>query len=122
MLKKETTSKNTFSVVMGVIVITAVCFFVCQYRTNADSSNEALVSVENGAIGQAGNEMLQLLLKLKSLSLDENIFEDEAFQNLKDFSLKLQEQPVGRNNPFAPVKSGEEYIFDRTSTSTDPSM
>jgi len=48
-------------------------------------------------------ELIALLLQLRSIRLDLAIFDDAKFQNLKDFSQELVPEPVGRSNPFSPL-------------------
>ncbi|MAF59275.1 MAG: hypothetical protein QF858_01970 [Candidatus Pacebacteria bacterium] len=64
-----------------------------------------LTSVTNEAAADAivGKELLALLLDLKSIDLDESIFDDPAFRALLDFGRDIVPEPVGRENPFAPL-------------------
>lgn len=48
-------------------------------------------------------ELIGLLLQLRSIKLDTAIFSDERFRALKDFSQQIVEEPRGRDNPFAPL-------------------
>jgi hypothetical protein len=48
-----------------------------------------------------GRNLLVALAKLKSTTLDTNIFDDPVFMSLKDFGVEIAPQPVGRRNPFA---------------------
>ncbi len=72
----------------------------------SDSQTSILVS-QNANANNIGAEILTALNQLDSLKLDESVFEDGSFKTLINFSKPIQSQPVGRNNPFAPVgKSG----------------
>ena len=53
--------------------------------------------------GSVGEDVLELLATLRGIELDGSIFEDPAFRSLEDFSRELVPEPVGRENPFAPV-------------------
>jgi len=105
MLRSLKSKKNIF---FGLMVA-FLCFFAYQYWGRADTSEPQLVS-DKKLSESVGNETLQLLLELKTLVLDEDIFTDKVFQNLKDFSMDLPLQPVGRNNPFALIGTDGEYI------------
>ena len=48
-------------------------------------------------------QLIALLLELKSIKLDAAIFANASFQSLSDFSQTLVPEPVGRTNPFAPI-------------------
>lgn len=52
-----------------------------------------------------GTDLLILLLELKTIQFNSDIFNDKAFLNLKDFSTEIQPQSVGRRNPFSPIGS-----------------
>jgi len=53
--------------------------------------------------GVVGEDVLKLLTTLREIELDGSIFEDPAFRGLEDFSQELVPEPVGRENPFAPI-------------------
>ncbi|HEX9608746.1 MAG TPA: hypothetical protein VGA06_00865 [Candidatus Paceibacterota bacterium] len=48
-------------------------------------------------------DLLVTLLQLRSVELNGRIFSNPAFHSLRDFSQPIAPQPVGRNNPFAPL-------------------
>jgi hypothetical protein len=106
MLMKNQKRKSLLSIVCLVFV----CFFAYQYWVKAETTDSQLVSTNNTSSGGVGDETLQILSELRTLILDEDIFTDEAFKNLKDFSMEIQEQPIGRNNPFSLVGSDGEYV------------
>lgn len=51
----------------------------------------------------ADQDLITLLFQLKSIKLDNTIFNDTAFRSLQDFSQALVPEPIGRTNPFAPL-------------------
>lgn len=58
-----------------------------------------------GASAQADRELLVLLQALESIKLDPKFFDDPVYQSLEDFRVEPAEEPVGRQNPFAPLGS-----------------
>lgn len=58
----------------------------------------------------AEQEILRLLLDMRSIRLDSSIFENPAFASLRDFGRDIVPEPVGRTNPFAPT----EDLFELT--------
>lgn len=50
-----------------------------------------------------GRDLIIILRRLESINLDGSVFESAAFKSLTDFSLPLVKEPIGRDNPFAPV-------------------
>ena len=109
--------KNKGNILFSSMMI-LVCFFAYQYWAGAEVSNSQLISVKDSSVGSVGNETLKLLAELRTLVLDEDIFVDKVFQNLEDFSMELQLQPIGRNNPFAPVGTDGEYVGVKIDFST----
>jgi len=91
-------------IIIAIIVI-AAAFFV--YSNYFKPTGGGLVEVEsnNQAKRQfaAGKEILTLLVDLSSIQLNSDIFEDESFKSLNDFSLPIDLEPKGRVNPFAPI-------------------
>lgn len=49
------------------------------------------------------SDLLLTLGNLSTITLDESIFEDPAFQSLTDFGVTIPPQATGRRNPFAPL-------------------
>lgn len=53
---------------------------------------------------QIGRDFLTVLLSLKTIKLNDELFKKPAFQNLRDYTKELIEtDPKGRPNPFAPI-------------------
>ena len=48
-----------------------------------------------------------VLLDLRAIRLDGQIFSDPAFQSLRDSSVDIVLEPIGRVNPFAPLTEPE---------------
>jgi len=72
----------------------------------AGPTNEGLLVSSNtrtSGTASAEREILSLLLELRSLNLNSDLFQSNVFRSFKDFGVVLQPQPVGRSNPFAPI-------------------
>jgi hypothetical protein len=50
-------------------------------------------------------QFISSLLDLRTIRLDGQIFENPAFGALHDFSIEIVPEPVGRDNPFAPLST-----------------
>ena len=84
-------------VVVAAFVVYSVFFTGGDTRTLvAEDIDPAQTAVEQ--------ELIALLLELRSINLDLSIFDDSKFQSLTDFSQELVPEPVGRENPFAPLQ------------------
>lgn len=52
-----------------------------------------------------GGDILELVEKTKSLTIDKSLFSSALFASLIDFQITLSPENQGRNNPFAPIGS-----------------
>lgn len=52
-----------------------------------------------------GQELVETLLALRSVKLDGTIFSEPAFTQLQDYSQPIIQEPIGRENPFAPLET-----------------
>lgn len=70
--------------------------------------DEALLTESSGALSAQGELETQALLamtqRLDAIDIDGKIFTDNRFTSLKDFRIELVSEPVGRQNPFAPIR------------------
>ncbi len=91
-----------------VIVLVLGFFYVYYTQTETQGETGSLVS-QNAVAGNSratiavGAEIISLLEKLDRITLDTALFQQPTFQSLRDFSITLRPQPVGRPNPFAPI-------------------
>jgi hypothetical protein len=82
-----------------VLVIVALAFIA--YTIFANRQPEAvLTTTETSELSAPDQDLIALLLELKSISLDNSLFTSPAFASLQDFSQELIPEPVGRPNPF----------------------
>ncbi len=87
-----------------VVAVVLVAFVVYGIFFTPDRSNpltvERTVRAGQSAVEQ---ELIGLLLELRSITLDTDVFDDARFRSLEDFSQQIVAEPVGRENPFAPI-------------------
>ena len=88
-----------------IVVFIAIIFLFVIYSVYFPSDNDASLTRANndGEVGQ--QELLALLASLKSIELDESLFNTPVFKSMIDFSQKLTPEPVGRRNPFLPFEA-----------------
>ena len=104
---------------MVVLVLVGVVYF---FFLRGDSPADApLLQVSAGDTADTllGRDLLAALAQLKSVKLDQTIFETEVFASLHDFGVDIAKQNVGRRNPFAPTGSSVT-LPPRTTTSPTP--
>ena len=99
--------QNKIILIVLVIIIIGFAWFGLADRQPTTS---VLSSESRGDASVAEQEILRLLLDMRSIKLDSSIFENPAFGSLRDFSREIVPEPVGRTNPFASV----ETVFELT--------
>lgn len=95
--------KIKISIIVAIIVIAGL-FAYRFFFVRVDE--EALTSTSSSANAEVGREVLETLETLETINLDSSVFEREDFRNLKDFSVEIVPDPLGRRNPFAPIGEG----------------
>ncbi len=93
-----------------VIVVVVIAFFVYTYFFTGKNDSAVLQTEEISVEAPVNQDLVSLLLELKSITLDESIFSDPAFTGLQDFSQELVPEAVGRVNPFAPLGQGRPQV------------
>ncbi len=84
--------------VFGIIVVVLVLFVVFGMREPTASSD----LLDGGAYttNATDQDLVRGLLDMRSIRLDSSIFENSAFATLRDDGLEIQQEPVGKYNPF----------------------
>ncbi len=99
--------KNNLKNILVFVLVLSAGYFAYGYLSGEDESGPALEAVSGASPeGAVGRDLLVLLATLNTITLDESIFDDPAFKNLKNFRVEIAAQPVGRTNPFAPLSGG----------------
>ena len=111
-------NKNNIIIVIVVII---AAFFAYNYliKDQGSASDTSLTAEAKSTNFAAAKEILLLLNRMSNIKLDDSIFSDRAFQSLKDTTVTLKDQPIGRNNPFAPLSGADNSRA--TTTTTAPS-
>lgn len=88
--------------IIAIVVIAAgVWFGLSQSGTPAP-----LLITETVTTSAAGDKgLVGTLLALRAVTLSGTIFTEPAFMSLQDFGTTIVPEPVGRDNPFAPLTS-----------------
>ena len=94
-----------YKTLLSIIAIVLIAFVGYSMFSDGRSSSNALTSQNVSIGGSKDNELILLLVNLRSITLDESFFNDLAFKRLIDFGQALVAEPTGRENPFAPVGS-----------------
>ena len=110
--------KNNIVTLILVIVVGMVAFW---YLTKTDTTPAYLVSDVKTSDSVDAKYIYTILQKMAQVTLDDSVFSNSVFKNLKDNTVSFSPQSTGRNNPFAPVGSDMNTPGQSTSsTSTSP--
>jgi hypothetical protein len=110
-------SKNKIIIII-VVVIVAVMAFV-YLKNSGDNSQTSLVSEAKSSQSADSDYVLKLLNRMSKIKLDDTIFFSQMFSSLKDTTVTLVPQSIGRNNPFAPLGSdGTTSVVNKNTAST----
>lgn len=91
-------SQHKLIIIIGVLVIAGGMWF-----TLSGSTPSTPDLVTTGSASPADQTLVTTLLALRAVKLDGTILNNPAFMSLKDFSTDIVPEPVGRENPFAPL-------------------
>ena len=96
-------NKN-LALIIGLVIVIIAGYFTF---TRTPSVDTELSTIEGQAADSAvGQELVIELNRLKALrNINTSIFADPIFSSLIDFTQKVEAQPLGRVNPFAPIGS-----------------
>lgn len=89
--------------VIAGVAVASIAWFALSGR--GSNTTGALLSTTKASAAQdsIGRDFLELLQELRSVRIDTQVFSDPAFASLRDFSSPIISEPVGRENPFAPI-------------------
>lgn len=90
--------------ILGAVVV-LLLFVAYSILFGGKEDNAVLQTQQFSEETVIDQDLLVTLLQLRSIELDGRIFSDPVFRSLRDFSQSIAPQPVGRNNPFAPLSA-----------------
>ena|SRR6185369_15752420 len=116
MQEKHNSGKN---LLVTIVILAAVVIAGYFYATRDRSSDVLLTSVlsSDAPTGVQG-DLLSVLRQLKTLKLDDSIFQDPVWNTLHDFGQTLSPQPSFRQNPFAPLNAAADFSSTTTTQTT----
>lgn len=86
-----------------IVVIIGIGGSLYMIYFNNDKEISLISSSPSSVDSVIEKDLLALLNSIRLIKLDGSIFSDPAFNSLEDFSQVIDPEPIGRNNPFAPV-------------------
>ena len=100
-------SPNTKKILIISAVVIIVGFLGYYFLVRTSTPVTDLITSSNGEI--VGQDILVLVNKLKTISIDSSFLTSALFTNLKDFAVSLVPEPQVRSNPFGSI-GGESSV------------
>ncbi|HEY4502429.1 MAG TPA: hypothetical protein VJH21_01190 [Candidatus Paceibacterota bacterium] len=97
-------SLKKYKLTIFALVIFAVLAFVYLFYFSGDQTDTLTSNGSTAGATTVDEELLALLLSMKSIKLDATVFQSPEFRSLVDFSRILETEPAGRLNPFASLE------------------
>lgn len=102
-MKWITQHKLLFILVIGVVAVGI------WFGLSSEGAPEPLLTTSaadgSTSLSASDQEIIGTLLSLRAVTLSGSIFQNPAFLTLQDFGTTIVPEPVGRENPFAPLGS-----------------
>lgn len=105
-------------VLVGVIVAGGVWFGL----SSSPSSSSVLTTTDVNSTSAADQDLVNTLLQLRAVSLNGAIFTNVSFMGLQDFSTHIVQEPVGRDDPFAPIDGSMSAVQPSASSTRAAQM
>ena len=107
-----------------LIVLALIVLFVI-YAVFIKKAPEGDVLVKSDTATQTstdarllGTKISQALLRIEQIKLDKSVFTSDIYKSLRDRSVAITEEPMGRSNPFAPLGDVSVNSVTRSASST----
>ena len=99
-------------VVIGVIAAAVAVLYFFYSSSGGGATLTSSAEVES----PVSREILATLGNLRTIKLDNSLFQDPLFLSLSDFGVTIPPAAAGRRNPFAPVGQGATATPAATTT------
>ncbi|MCD5384661.1 MAG: hypothetical protein LRZ97_01970 [Candidatus Pacebacteria bacterium] len=100
--------KQNKTVFIGAVILISILIFYG--LSSKPPSAQHTTSTPSQTENTGEREMLEMLADMKTIRLDGRIFESSTYMNLQDFSREIVPEPIGRQDPFAPLEDTEVTI------------
>ncbi len=85
--------------ILGIVLIAGLGYYL--YIQEGSTALSTSSANDRTQIALESAVLLQRLNEIKSITLEGDLFSNQQFQSLVDFTEPIIPQPVGRPNPFA---------------------
>lgn len=124
---------NVITAVLVLVVLVGGGYFVLKSKQGSESKtsfvspNTQSLPIGFGAVSATSNagtsnNLIVVLSGLRTITLDGSLFKDPTFLSLQDFGVPLQEEQIGRYNPFLPIGTDTEVSTSGETSQASPSQ
>ena len=100
----QTESSNTKKIISGIVLLAVVAYAVYFFFFRNSAPEVILDEFGNPVAAQVvGQDLIDTLVDLQSVTLSDKVFSTPAFMSLIDFAVELTPETPGRSNPFSPI-------------------
>jgi regulatory protein YycI of two-component signal transduction system YycFG len=115
-MKKDQTKRIIIIVIILLVIVVAYLIYARQFSNTGDpllsSDTQPELSEERASV--IAEEINQQLRRIDSIDLDTAFLKGDLFRSLSDQSQTINEEPVGKNNPFSPFRNAPNSQSVRT--------
>lgn len=96
---------NRTTVIALAIVLGGVLVYMFFFREDPTQNTTGLATFGNSDVNVTNQQFIALFGELQRIEIQEktDLFEDPYYRSLVDYSQPVSPEPVGRDNPFAPL-------------------
>jgi len=112
-------TKITKQIIIGAVVVIIAFVVFKVFFSNNTPSDTTLVPDQTNITVAGSQNILALLSSLNKVTLDDSIFSDRIFTSLTSFERPIEDQAIGRENPFLPIGiDGSVITLPKATTTT----
>ncbi|NCS99167.1 hypothetical protein GW764_03205 [Candidatus Parcubacteria bacterium] len=94
-----------------IFILVVVLSFVLYTIFLKPQAEQALLDSSGPAqVNAVGQEIIDTLNRIQSLELDKSVFNDPLYLRLRDDSQPIEDEDLGRSNPFEPLSGQSNNI------------
>ena len=95
---------KTQKILLGVVLVLGLGGAGYYFYSGGSPTTIPVVDIISSGNSQAvGEDILIIVSKLDSISIESSVFSGALFNSLRDYASTLTTEPQGRSNPFAPL-------------------
>lgn len=102
-MNQQNQKKSNTTTYIILFVLLALSGFAYFYFIGLQPSPDAGIEQIDNTNQVAGIKVFNLLNEISAININDELFKDNSYQELRDLTVSIPILPIGRPNPFAPV-------------------